>query len=173
MTRPLNNGDAFPPGQKTPLAIPILGNNDVIRVGRDMTEWLATDVLTVAAPRMSNYVVVTDRNLAALGHLDRLVRALDAIAAKLSPTPRVSSFVLPPGELTKCRTVKAHLEDALLERGCTRDTCMIALGGGVIGDLTGYVAATYMRGVPVIQIPTTLLAMVDSSIGGKTVRDLC
>jgi len=56
----------------------------------------------------------------------------------------------------------------LLESACGRDTCLIALGGGVVGDLAGFVAATYMRGIPVVQVPTSLLAMVDAAVGGKT-----
>ncbi|KAI8982196.1 3-dehydroquinate synthase-domain-containing protein [Mycotypha africana] len=79
--------------------------------------------------------------------------------------------ILPAGETSKCRAAKASIEDYLLRSACTRDTCLIALGGGVIGDLVGYVASTFMRGVPFVQIPTTLLAMVDSSIGGKTAID--
>jgi 3-dehydroquinate synthetase len=59
----------------------------------------------------------------------------------------------------------------MLAEGCGRDTCVVALGGGVVGDLAGFVAATYMRGVPVVQVPTTLLAMVDAAIGGKTAVD--
>ena len=56
----------------------------------------------------------------------------------------------------------------MLANRCQRDTCLVALGGGVVGDLTGYVAATFMRGVPVVQIPTSTMAMMDSSVGGKT-----
>ncbi|MES3034496.1 MAG: 3-dehydroquinate synthase [Gemmatimonadota bacterium] len=73
-----------------------------------------------------------------------------------------------PGEAHKTRLTWARITDALLDAQFGRDSVLIALGGGVIGDLTGFVAATYLRGVPVVQVPTTLLAMVDASIGGKT-----
>src|SRR6202000_3274968 len=72
----------------------------------------------------------------------------------------------------KTRSTKAAGEDWMLSQGCTRDTVIIALGGGVMGDMIGFVAATYMRGVRFVQIPTTLLAMVDSSVGGKTAIDV-
>eukprot|EP00474_Spongospora_subterranea_P008816 CRZ09274.1 hypothetical protein [Spongospora subterranea] len=74
----------------------------------------------------------------------------------------------PGGELLKTRKMKACLEDYLLSNSCGRDTVLIGLGGGALGDLVGFVAATFMRGIPYIHIPTTLLSMVDSSIGGKT-----
>jgi 3-dehydroquinate synthase len=72
------------------------------------------------------------------------------------------------GEASKTRKTWIALTDALLDAGCGRDTTIVALGGGVTGDLAGFVAATFLRGVPYVQVPTTLLAMVDSSIGGKT-----
>ena len=72
------------------------------------------------------------------------------------------------GEGSKSRANKAAIEDFVLSHKCQRDTCFLALGGGVVGDLTGYVASTFMRGVPVIQIPTSMMAMLDSSVGGKT-----
>ena len=75
---------------------------------------------------------------------------------------------VPPGEHSKTREVKSTIEDNLFSIGCGRDTLMIALGGGVITDLTGFIAATYCRGIPAIYIPTSLLAMVDAAIGGKT-----
>src|SRR5690606_14833914 len=78
---------------------------------------------------------------------------------------------VPPGEASKTRQTKGEIEDWMLSQGCTRDTIILALGGGVIGDMIGYVAATFMRGVKFCQIPTTLLAMVDSSVGGKTAID--
>lgn len=81
---------------------------------------------------------------------------------------RVIEVILPDGEAYKNSDTLNLIYDALLEARCERNTTLIALGGGVIGDLTGYAAATYLRGVPFIQIPTTLLSQVDSSVGGKT-----
>ena len=80
----------------------------------------------------------------------------------------VLTYQVPSGEGTKCRGIKAAIEDFMLAHRCNRDTCMLALGGGVVGDLVGYVAATFMRGVPYVQIPTSSTAMIDSSVGGKT-----
>ncbi|MEE9332166.1 MAG: 3-dehydroquinate synthase [Methylophilaceae bacterium] len=81
---------------------------------------------------------------------------------------RVVEIILPDGEAYKNSETLNLIYDALLEARCERSTTLIALGGGVIGDLTGYAAATYLRGVPFIQMPTTLLSQVDSSVGGKT-----
>src|SRR3990167_7969241 len=76
--------------------------------------------------------------------------------------------VLPDGEQHKSLTVLNRIFDALLENRCDRQTTIIALGGGVVGDMAGFAAATYQRGIPFIQIPTTLLSQVDYSVGGKT-----
>lgn len=76
--------------------------------------------------------------------------------------------VLPDGETYKDWQTLQLIFDALLENGCDRKTILFALGGGVVGDMTGFAAASYMRGVPFVQVPTTLLAQVDSSVGGKT-----
>src|SRR3989338_3365772 len=76
-------------------------------------------------------------------------------------------LTFPAGEKNKHQTTVSALQDELLKKKYGRDTLILALGGGVVGDVAGYVAATFLRGVPFIQIPTTLLAMVDSSIGGK------
>ena len=78
------------------------------------------------------------------------------------------ALTIPPGETSKTRDQWGRLTDLMLERQFGRDAGLIALGGGVTGDLTGFVAATYMRGIPYIQVPTTLLAMLDASVGGKT-----
>lgn len=80
----------------------------------------------------------------------------------------VIEIVLPDGEAYKNNETLQIIYDQLLQRRAERNTTLIALGGGVIGDLTGYAAATYLRGVPFIQVPTTLLSQVDSSVGGKT-----
>ena len=84
------------------------------------------------------------------------------------PENRTLLLTVPPGEREKSRERWSSLTDALLGWGAGRDTTIIAVGGGVVCDLAGFVAATFMRGIPVIQVPTTLLAMVDASIGGKT-----
>lgn len=82
------------------------------------------------------------------------------------------SYVFPAGEDSKCGATYLDLLNFLAENHITRSDCLIALGGGVVGDLTGFVAATYLRGIRYIQVPTTLLAAVDSSVGGKTAIDL-
>lgn len=84
----------------------------------------------------------------------------------------VCRFVFPHGEGSKCANTYLALLDALCENRLTRADAALALGGGVVGDLTGFAASTYLRGIGFIQIPTTLLAMVDSSVGGKTAVDL-
>ena len=85
---------------------------------------------------------------------------------------RVTEIVVPDGEQTKSWQTLNRVFDALLGARCGRDTLVIALGGGVIGDLAGFAAAVYQRGVPFLQVPTTLLAQVDSSVGGKTGIDM-
>jgi 3-dehydroquinate synthase len=81
---------------------------------------------------------------------------------------RAVMFSIPSGEAAKTRETWAQITDDMLAAGFARDTTVVAIGGGVVGDLAGFVAATYMRGVPIVQVPTTLLAMIDASIGGKT-----
>lgn len=77
-------------------------------------------------------------------------------------------LVMPAGESYKTREQKQRLEDQMLQLGLLRDTCLIAIGGGVVTDMAGYLASTYCRGIPVVYCPTSLLAMVDASVGGKT-----
>ena len=105
--------------------------------------------------------IVTDRNLADR-HLPTLHKALDG--AGISHR----TFTLPPGEKTKDFDHLQRLLNAMLDEGVERSDIVVALGGGVIGDLTGFASAILRRGVDFVQIPTTLLAQVDSSVGGKT-----
>ena len=104
-------------------------------------------------------IIITNDTIAPL-YLQRLLDSL----ADLNPL----SFIIPDGEQYKSLEWFEKISAFLLQNNCGRDTCLIALGGGVIGDLTGFVAACYQRGVPFIQIPTTVLSQVDSSVGGKT-----
>jgi 3-dehydroquinate synthase len=92
---------------------------------------------------------------------------LDRVAASLAGKS-VESIALPDGEQYKTLATMQSILDRLVDSGANRDTTVIALGGGVVGDITGFAAACYMRGVAFIQVPTTLLAQVDSSVGGKT-----
>ena len=92
-----------------------------------------------------------------------------ALQSALAPLhPRVTQVLLPDGEQHKNWETLNRVFDHLLAQGCDRKTVLYALGGGVVGDITGFAAASYMRGVPFVQVPTTLLAQVDSSVGGKT-----
>jgi 3-dehydroquinate synthase len=86
----------------------------------------------------------------------------------LLPQIKEDKIVLPHGESIKSRAMKEKIEDALVERGCGRETCLIAVGGGAVLDLVGFTASTYCRGIPYVSIPTTMIAMTDASIGGKT-----
>jgi 3-dehydroquinate synthase len=105
----------------------------------------------------------------------RMAMIADAVVHQLYQQGRLGqiswsgeTLTVPPGEGSKTRDTWTRLSDQLLDRRFGRDSGLIGLGGGVIGDLTGFVAATYMRGLPYILVPTTLLAMVDASVGGKT-----
>ena len=105
--------------------------------------------------------IVTNTTVGPL-YLDRLTHTLTAAGIDVLP------IVLPDGEVYKNWETLNQIFDALLTNRAERKTTLIALGGGVVGDLTGFAAASYQRGVPFIQVPTTLLAQVDSSVGGKT-----
>ncbi|KAI6129330.1 EPSP synthase-domain-containing protein [Pisolithus croceorrhizus] len=153
--------------------ISILGKES-IHVGFNLVQHIS-DTLLDTLPS-STYVLITDTNIAPLYLQPIVVTFAQATDARFpnksdSARPRFLTYTIPPGETTKTREGKAEIEDFLLRHRCTRDTVIIALGGGVIGDLVGFVAATFMRGVRVVQVPTSLLAMVDSAIGGKTAVD--
>jgi 3-dehydroquinate synthase len=116
--------------------------------------------LVAAAAPAHHYAVLTDDDVAP--HYGA------ALQAGLTRHGRVTMHRMRAGEAHKTRETWARLTDELLDAGCGRDTTVVALGGGVVGDVAGFVAATYMRGVPVVQCPTSLLAMIDASVGGKT-----
>lgn len=112
-------------------------------------------------PSVHRVAVVSDATVA--GHYgSRALRALETEGME------ADLFTFPAGEASKSRARWADLTDRLLEAGYGRDAAVVALGGGVTGDLAGFVAATFMRGVPVVQVPTSLLSMLDASVGGKT-----
>ncbi|KOC20534.1 3-dehydroquinate synthase [Comamonas testosteroni] len=114
-----------------------------------------------ALPKAAAALVVTNDVVAPL-YLSALKQALSGQYAQ------VHEVVLPDGEAHKDWQTLNLIFDALLQHGCDRKTVLFALGGGVVGDMTGFAAASYMRGVPFVQVPTTLLSQVDSSVGGKT-----
>ncbi|KAH0537706.1 hypothetical protein FGG08_005513 [Glutinoglossum americanum] len=151
-----------------PAKVSILGKQNIIIDFGLWRTYVANDLLSNLPS--STYVLITDTNIAPL-YTQVFRDSFQKAASGLSNNARLLSFEIPPGEGSKSRSTKAEVEDWLLSHQCTRDTVIIALGGGVIGDMIGYVAATFMRGVRFVQVPTTLLAMVDSSIGGKTAID--
>jgi len=126
--------------------------------------WIGAGLLDDAALwraslRGRHVLVVTDAHVAPL-YLERVREGLAAFSH--------AAIVLPAGEEAKSLDTTARVLDALAAMGASRDCTVVALGGGVVGDLAGFAAATWMRGVDFVQMPTTLLAMVDSSVGGKT-----
>ena len=147
---------AFPAPQRVNISLGERSYPIVIGTG------LLGDAATYAQlPGAATALIVSNTTVAPL-YAAQLERALQA------RYPRVLLLELPDGEAHKDW---AHLQlifDALLEHGCDRKTVLFALGGGVVGDMCGFAAASYMRGVPFVQVPTTLLAQVDSSVGGKT-----
>ena len=121
-----------------------------------------SDVLAkLCLPLHKRFAIITDSNL--VDTYGERVRDLLSHSGCV-----VDLFAFPAGEIHKTRGTKEQLEDELLSKHYGRDSCLLALGGGLVSDLVGFLAATYCRGVPVIYLPTTLLAMVDASMGGKT-----
>ncbi len=121
---------------------------------------LLRDAAVLGAAVTARDVLVVTNNVVAPLYLDALEHALEG--------KRVRSVVLPDGEAHKTIGVVGRIFDALVEARLNRDACVVALGGGVVGDMAGFAAACYQRGVDYVQVPTTLLAQVDSSVGGKT-----
>ncbi|MDN5782995.1 MAG: 3-dehydroquinate synthase [Luteimonas sp.] len=135
-----------------------------ITIGADL---LGDGVLLAQALRGRHALVASDANVAPL-YAQRVVDALRSAR----PDAHVAIHVMPAGEQEKTLSRFGDAIDALAALGATRDACLYALGGGVVGDLAGFAAACWMRGIDCVQLPSTLLAMVDSSVGGKTAVDL-
>ncbi|CCE62262.1 hypothetical protein TPHA_0C01060 [Tetrapisispora phaffii CBS 4417] len=145
--------------------VPILGKES-IHVGYNISGNIISTIINHC--KSSTYVIVNDDNILKVPYFQEFSENFES---SLPDDARVLKYVVTPGEASKNRHTKEEIEDYLLNEGCTRDTVIIAVGGGVIGDMLGFVASTFMRGVRVVQVPTTLLSMVDSSIGGKTAVD--
>lgn len=128
-----------------------------IHVGYGALDSVA-DIARVAT-RATRYAVITDTNVVRT-YAERVVQILGSVGTR--------TFTVPAGEASKTREWWSHLTDEMLEGGFGRDAAIIAVGGGVVGDLAGFVAATFMRGIKYVQVPTSLVAMIDASVGGKT-----
>ncbi len=140
------------------LTVELANRSYPIHIGRNL---ISNADLILPHLKRKHVAIVTNTTVAPL-YLNQLSHALQSAGVAVIP------IILPDGEAYKNAATLNLIYDALLQNRCERSTTLIALGGGVIGDLTGYAAATYLRGVPFIQIPTTLLSQVDSSVGGKT-----
>ena len=141
-----------------PVTVTTAGDSYDILIGHGL---LATPAAWHGLPGAAHAVIVTNTTIAP--------RYAEALRQAIEPLyRRVSVLALPDGEVHKDWATLNLIFDHLLAHGCDRKTVLYALGGGVVGDMTGFAAASYMRGVPFVQVPTTLLAQVDSSVGGKT-----
>ena len=134
-----------------------------VKIGTGLLETLGTECAKVC--KAGKAAIVSDTNVWPL-------YGAQAETSLKNAGMEVAYFVFPSGEESKSGSVYLELLNFLAQNGLTRSDCLIALGGGVVGDMTGFAAATYLRGVAYVQVPTTLLAAVDSSVGGKTAIDL-
>ena len=133
-----------------------------VKIGKGLLDTIGTELSQIAKGKV---MVITDETVAPL-YLGRVYRSLTQAGFT------VCTFSVPAGEGSKNLKYYVNLLELIAEKGLTRSDTLVALGGGVVGDLTGFVAASYLRGISFVQIPTTLLAMVDSSVGGKTAVNL-
>lgn len=140
-------------------AMPALSTGYDVVIGAGVLGELPARV--AAAAPAARYAVIAPDRVARL-HATRVLDGLHSAGMN------AVLLEFPDGEAYKTRDTWADLSDRMLAGGFGRDSCVIALGGGVAGDVAGFVAATYMRGIPVVQVPTTLLAMIDAAVGGKT-----
>jgi 3-dehydroquinate synthase len=146
------------------LRVDLPGREYEILIGRGLLDECGQRCRQVL-PRAKKLMVVTDSNVAPL-YLRRVIPGLEAAGFETAVCE------VPAGESSKCAARLEELWENMMDFGLTRTDAVAALGGGVVGDLTGFAAATILRGVPFVQIPTTLLSQVDSSVGGKVAIDL-
>lgn len=137
-----------------------------ILIGRDLWEALRADLVCWDAQQKRKIAILTDSNVYALYGAQ-----FESSIRKALPDTPVSMFSFPAGEKSKIRETKAAIEDAMIAKGYRKDTLIVAIGGGVVTDLAGFIAGTFARGVPFVNYATTLLAAADASIGGKTAVD--
>lgn len=139
----------------------VIDDSYEIEIGRNLFQKIASDLSTGLVPNVSKFAVLTDSAVKDI-YSDQFIQAFSkrGLHTKL--------FVVPNGESNKTREVKAKIEDKMLENGFGRDSCLIALGGGMVSDLGGFIASTFCRGIPYINYSTTLLSAADASVGGKT-----
>lgn len=135
-----------------------------IEIGFELTDRLISDIKNGLAGSIKKFAVITDSIVKDL-YADRILEKLKAEGFN------ADIFVFEAGEKQKTRKTKEEIEDAMLDKGYRRDCCIIAVGGGVVTDLAGFLAGTFGRGVPFINYSTTLLSAADASIGGKTAVD--
>jgi 3-dehydroquinate synthase len=155
---PKKRGSA--PKKEAPFPRDIRLGGSSIRVGRGLFDHAGAIARELAPAH--RYALITDSNVGPL-YAEKLRNQIEKGSVEV--------LTIPAGESNKTRESWARLTDQMLAKKFGRDSVVIALGGGVVGDLAGFVAATFMRGIPVVQIPTTLVGMVDASIGGKTAVD--
>lgn len=161
-------------GGDGPTRVKILGKDTIVVdhglwlnfIARDLLENVKTDHSTD-----TKFALITDTNLGQK-YVPDFKDSFERAKVDLSKNDQLLTYEIPPGESSKSRETVGAIHDWLAQNRCTKDTIVVALGGGVVGDMVGYVAATYMRGINFVQVPTTLLSMVDSSIGGKTAIDI-
>jgi 3-dehydroquinate synthase len=134
-----------------------------IRIGKDIIDRIA--LIIAKNHKAERYMVITDDCVGSL-YGKKFLASLKDVGLN------ASLIEFPAGEASKNISTVLDIAEKLLKSGADRETFLIALGGGVVGDVTGFIASVFMRSVPYIQIPTTLVAQVDSSIGGKTAVDL-
>lgn len=135
-----------------------------IEIGYNLMDKLVEDMEAGLFGTLHKFAVITDTNV-------RDPYAKPICEKLIAAGYKVDLFVFPEGEKSKTRLTKERIEDAMLEKGYRRDCAIIAVGGGVVTDLAGFVAGTYGRGVPFVNYATTLLAAADASVGGKTAVD--